>query len=93
MADKTEITFLAGDTKDGFAANHANTPLMALFATCIVAQQDAGFGNVVDARQVNCQCCDAPGFNTGWGYWLFECGAERLTDGEIAVRCSKREAA
>ena len=85
---ETEITFLRGGEEG--CANLADDPKIALIAACIVMQQAAGFrdkkGNaVVDLRQINCPDCDAPGFNTGWGCFLFQCGAEIITGDDATM--------
>ena len=46
------------------------------------AQRNAGFA-APDDRVFNCPACQAPGFNTGWGYSSFVCGAE-ITNGDEA---------
>lgn len=56
-------------------------------AACIANQQKAGFGAYLDVREANCETCGAAGFNTGWGFWNFACGAEVLTCGEGTVPC------
>lgn len=76
------VSFIAGGAGDGWAANLRDDPKMRLLAACIVHQQDAGFGAAADLRQATCPECGAPGFNTGWGYFAYECGAEILTDDE-----------
>lgn len=43
--------------------------------------------NLIDRRIVECPDCKAPGMNTCWGYWAFECGAEILSDGEQSEPC------
>lgn len=62
---------------------------LKLLACCIVEQQRAGFGDVVDLRQWPCPACKAPGFNTGWGFFAHTCGAEVLSDGEWSTSCPK----
>lgn len=97
MSKETEIKFMRSDDAD---KNLADDPRIALIASCVVMQQAAGFrdkkGNaVVDLRQIDCPECDAPGFNTGWGVFLFQCGAE-ITTGEDACLtepCGKTKAA
>jgi len=81
-----EIKFMRGEDAD---TNLADDPKIALIAACIVMQQAAGFrdkkGNaVVDLRQIDCPKCGAPGFNSGGGSFLFQCGAEIVT-GEDAT--------
>lgn len=97
MAKETEITFMRSG--EG-ATNLADDPRIALIAACVVMQQAAGFrdkkGNaVVDLRQIECPDCDAPGFNTGWGCFLFQCGAEMVTgqDAHMTEPCGKTKAA
>jgi hypothetical protein len=58
-----------------------------LLTECLSAQRDAGF-TFEDRREEKCPDCKAPGYNTGWGYWAFTCGAEILTCGEIDVPCA-----
>lgn len=94
MSDEQEVKFLRDADADG--VNLADDPRIALIAVCVVSQQAAGFrdgdGNaVVDLREVKCQECGAPGFNSGWGFWRFRCGAEIMTDGEPAEECPKAE--
>lgn len=88
--EKDRYSFMKGAPAQGFPANYADDPKMRLFACCIVTQQEAGFGATLDLREVRCETCKAPGFNTGWGYWAHTCGAETLTDGEESQPCSSR---
>jgi hypothetical protein len=61
--------------------------MTALFEECLAAQKIAGFEQE-DRRTANCPQCGAHGYNTGWGYWAFECGAEALTrSGDIDAPC------
>lgn len=60
-----------------------------LLAECVVWQQRAGFGDVIDLRQIDCPACHSHGYNTGFGYIKFECGAEMLTDGEDSKPCPR----
>lgn len=94
---ETEIKFMRGDEEG--CTNLADDPKIALIAACIVMQQSAGFrdkkGNaVVDLRQIDCPECNAPGFNTGWGHWLFQCGAEIIPgdDAHFSEPCGKKAA-
>lgn len=67
--------------------NLADEPRLALLAVCIAEQQHAGFRDHLDLRQAACPDCNSPGFNTGWGYWLFVCGTEILTSGDVDKSC------
>ena len=69
--------------------NFADDPVIALLAVCIHSQQAAGFREAIDLRQVECPDCGSEGFNSGWGYWRFVCGAEVLTDGTPGEPCPK----
>jgi len=80
--DEVRVRFLSGD------GDLSTDPRLALLATCIVSQQAAGFREAVDLRESKCPDCGSPGFNTGWGAWVFTCGAEWLTDGEPASQCT-----
>ena len=60
--------------------------MTSLFEECLASQKSAGFRRK-DRRAVNCPTCSAFGYNTGYGYWAFECGAEILTSGEIDKDC------
>ena len=71
--------FMAGS--DSALSLHRD-PKLALLASCIANQQKAGFKNVIDMREAKCAVCEAPGFNTGWGFFAFTCGAEILNDEE-----------
>lgn len=59
---------------------------MTLLDECLSSQKNAGF-KFEDRREEPCPLCKAKGFNTGWGYWKYECGAEVLTSGEIDQEC------
>lgn len=61
---------------------------MALLDECLKSQTAAGFQEP-DRRHVNCPGCSAEGYNSGWGYWRFECGAEFLSDGTSDKPCPK----
>jgi hypothetical protein len=61
---------------------------MSLLDECLETQKAAGFPRE-DRRKIECRECGAPGFNSGWGYWRFECGAEILTDGTPDKDCPK----
>ncbi|MCP5087904.1 MAG: hypothetical protein GY952_14015 [Rhodobacteraceae bacterium] len=84
MAETEVIKFMAG------GGDLSEDPKLALLATCIINQQRAGFKNVVDLREELCPDCNAPGFNTGWGFLRFTCGAEILSCGEEAEPCGER---
>lgn len=76
--------------------NLADDPRFALFATCVLSQHAAGFKDsdgteVVDARQISCPTCEAPGFNTGWGYWVCICGTELMPDGSMSEPCGTQQ--
>lgn len=97
MADEFEVGFMRDAAPDGDAVNLADDPKMKLLATCIISQQAAGFRDkkdnpIADLRQSKCPDCGAPGFNTGWGYWMHACGAEILSDGEPSEPCRSRAA-
>lgn len=65
-------------------------PVFACLAVAVATQcTSAGFGKrlVIDIRQARCQNCEAPGFNTGMGFWLHSCGAEILSSGEVCKPC------
>lgn len=85
--DKVEISFLTGNEE--LPSLHTDERF-AILATCILSQQSAGFRNVVDLREAKCEDCGASGFNSGWGYWLYACGAEVLTDGELGEPCPRK---
>lgn len=57
-----------------------------LLDRCLASQKKAGFPQE-DHRTVSCPSCDSTGYNTGWGYWAFECGAEILPDGTVDKPC------
>jgi hypothetical protein len=78
-----QISFINGE------GDLSSDERIACLATCVVSQQSAGFRNVIDIREAHCPDCTASGFNTGWGYWSFACGAEILTDGEPSERCGR----
>jgi hypothetical protein len=83
MTDDTiEYKFMVGGTEDGWIANHANDPKLALLACCVASQQTAGFRNVIDLREALCPECKASGFNTGWGVFRYSCGGETHNDDE-----------
>lgn len=96
MDENIEPQFLRGDSAG--LVNLAGDAKMRLLATCIISQQHAGFEDrkgrpVVDLREAKCESCGAPGFNTGWGYWKHECGAEVLSGGEESEPCGAKAAA
>ena len=62
-----------------------------ILAVCIATQQAAGFDNRLDTREAKCHTCNASGFNTGFGYWQFACGATLLSDGEPDDHCPKEK--
>jgi hypothetical protein len=72
--------------------NLADDRRLATLAVCIAHQQRAGFKNYLDLRVVKCPRCDADGFNTGFGFWRFSCGAEILSDGTPGEPCPSQEA-
>jgi hypothetical protein len=61
-------------------------------AACIANQQQAGFKDYLDTREIHCETCGASGFNTGWGFFEFACGATLLSDGEGGDPCPKEAA-
>jgi hypothetical protein len=67
--------------------NLAQDERIALLAVCVASQQSAGFRDYIDLREAACPNCEAVGFNAGWGYWAFVCGAEILSDGEPCKPC------
>ncbi len=83
--DGAEIRFLAGD------GDLSGDERLKLLAVCVLHQQNAGFRNVIDMREAHC-LCGASAFNTGWGYWLAECGTEISADAEEPIRCERHEA-
>ncbi|API59495.1 hypothetical protein BSL82_15805 [Tardibacter chloracetimidivorans] len=86
MNEDTESAFRFAPDADG-STNMAHDQASTILAVCVVHQQNAGFKNYIDLRRVECPSCSAAGFNTGWGYWLFACGAEILSDGEVGAGC------
>lgn len=64
------------------AGDLSGDPTLRLMAECVADQQSAGFKNSIDLRKWLCPTCRAAGFNVGWGYRRFVCGAEILNDGE-----------
>lgn len=93
--DDVEVKFLRDAQADG--VNLADDPKLALLATCVISQHNAGFNDrnghpLADLREAHCEGCGAPGFNTGWGYWKHTCGAEVLSDGEESEPCGRQEA-
>lgn len=84
-----EIVFKFMRDADADSINLADNPVMALAAVCVCSQQAAEFRECIDLRQVKCPDCGSEGFNSGWGYWTFVCGAEILTDGEPSEPCGK----
>jgi hypothetical protein len=90
-ADEKPIRFyrLSRDEKAAGCINCADDERLSLMAACIKAQQDAGFRELIDIRQAECPKCQAPGFNTGWGYLAYTCGAE-LTGGTDFNPCTPK---
>ena len=57
------------------------------------SQKDAGFGPAAPwPVEAECPDCGCLGLTTGWGYWLFQCGAEILSCGEVDKPCPSTEA-
>lgn len=83
MSDTDEFRFLAG------AGDLSGDERISLLAGCIANQQRAGFRDAIDIREAHCPHCDAPGFNTGWGFYRFTCGLEVLSDGEESSGCGR----
>lgn len=73
------------DAESDASDNLALDPKLALLAVCVVNQQR--FTNTIDLRQAKCLKCGAVGYNTGWGFWRFTCGAGIFPDGEFAAPC------
>lgn len=82
---KMGFTFEAGSTSASVE------PRMRILASCVALQQSANFGTHLDIREAKCERCGASGFNTGWGYVAFACGAEMLTSGDVDAPCPKAE--
>lgn len=74
--DNEEIKFIRGD------GDLSDDPHYATLAVSILHQQRAGFKNTIDLRRFNCPVCNGPGYNTGFGWLMFACGNEVLSDGE-----------
>jgi hypothetical protein len=68
-----------------------NTTMATILEECLASQKKAGFKQE-DRRSVPCPMCTSPGYNTGWGWWAFECGGEVLSDGTVDVKCPLVEA-
>lgn len=83
-AKERPFRFLRSQAGETNLVEHDSTKLLA---ECIVLQQRAGFGDVIDLRQVDCPTCHAHGYNTGFGYVAFTCGAEMMPDGELSKEC------
>lgn len=65
--------------------------MTSLFEACLDSQRNAGF-KTEDRRVVQCPSCGADGYNSGWGFWHFECGAEILTSGHAdAPSCGAKD--
>lgn len=63
---------------------------LACMAVAVATQSAfAGFAlrRIIDIRQAQCPTCKGAGFNTGLGFWMFECGAEIMPDGEECEPC------
>lgn len=75
------------------APNAAEDPMIRLLCENVVSQRLANFHYkgepLVDARRFSCPSCGAAGFNSGWGYCVFTCGAEVTNgeDGEFTAEC------
>jgi hypothetical protein len=65
--------------------------VITLAMRCAHMQASAGLKKP-DVRIFNCPYCNAPGFNTGWGYSAFDCGAEILSDSEVSTECPSQKA-
>ena len=90
MADQEEtyrFAKLSKDDKRAGVVNGADEERLCCLAVCVASQQAAGFKNYLDLRQSDCPDCGAPGFNSGWGVWLFACGAEIHSDGTPSEPC------
>lgn len=91
-AETDEINFrfapVSQDDSEAGVLNLADDARLATLACCVASQQSAGFKDWLDLRQVPCPKCAAGGFNTGWGYWKFACGAE-VCGGDITEPCGK----
>lgn len=89
-AEPEEATFRFAEvdrSEIGEVRNLAEDPVIACLLTAVANQQAAGFKNYIDARQAPCPTCGKPGFNTGWGFWQFVCGAEFHADGTPCEPC------
>lgn len=60
--------------------------MTSILDECLASQKVAGFKQE-DRRTTPCPMCASPGWNSGWGYWQFECGGSVLTDGTPDVAC------
>lgn len=82
MADAAEekvYRFMPVAAEDaGHVEDLSQSAVHRILAVCIATQQRAGFRELLDMRLLKCPDCGAPGFNSGWGYWQFECGNEVL---------------
>lgn len=88
---RDEGVFQFAPASDG-VPSLADDSKIGLLTICIAHQQAAGFGIYIDAREFKCPSCQAPGFNTGFGYFKFTCGAEVLTvDGDFTEACPSDE--
>lgn len=79
--EKLRYTFAPTNGEEG-VEDLSEDPRLALLAVSVANQQKAGFGPYLDLRQAHCPHCEAPGFNTGWGFWQFTCGLELLAGDE-----------
>lgn len=88
MSMDSTFMFMAAtaDDKAAGVVDHASDPTIRLLAQCVASQQAAGFKTLIDIRQIPCPICKAPGFNDGWGAWIYTCGAE-IVGGEISEPC------
>lgn len=81
-----EIQFLRSPA-DSETPSLDDDPIISLLARAIISQQRAGFKDTADIRKFTCYRCKSAGFNTGWGFIAYVCGAEVLSDGEIDKAC------
>ena len=58
-------------------------PKIKHLAACVADQQRAGFKDLIDLREVQCPDCGAPGYNTGWGFFSYLCGAEAVGEDDF----------
>lgn len=88
MTDGQPMRFAAHDE---MAPEAADQNRLNCLAAAIANQQRAGFKDYLDTREMHCACCQASGFNTGWGFWEFSCGMTILSDGEQDEPCPHEE--